>query len=117
MQNLLRRPQHLSVQVVQFQQKKSGLEKGALIELIPLKITEDDIKDGKLSDNIIYDKTSFIYQPNVDMSNIELDNWLLNEVDKISKRKDVKLNRIIYWRILEKNCTLIPRDTKWFNEV
>jgi len=100
-----------------FISKKSGLEKGALIELIPLKITEDDIKEGKLSDNIIYDKTSFIYQPKVDMSNIELDNWLLNEVDKISKRKDVKLNRIIYWRILEKNCTLIPRDREWFKEV
>jgi putative phage-type endonuclease len=99
-----------------FISKKSGLEKGALIELIPLKITEDDIKDGKLSDNIIYDKTSFIYQPKVDMSNIELDNWLLNEVDKISKRRDVKLNRIIYWRILEKNCTLIPRDKEWFKE-
>ena len=100
-----------------FISKKSGLEKGALIELVPLKITEDDIKDGRLSDNIIYDKTSFIYQPNVDMSNIELDNWLLNELDKISKRKDVKLNRIIYWRILEKNCTLIPRDKEWFKEV
>lgn len=96
---------------------KSGLEKGALIELVPLKIGEEDIKDGKIADKIIYDKTSFIYQPKIDMSNKELDEWLLNEVDKISRRKDVKLNRIIYWRILEKNCTLIMRDKEWFSQV
>ena len=96
---------------------KSGLEKGALIELVPLKIGEDDIKDGKIADKIIYDKTSFIYQPKIDMTNKELDEWLLNELDKISKRKDVKLNRIIYWRILEKNCTLIMRDKEWFSQV
>ncbi len=96
---------------------KSGLEKGALIELLPLKICDEDIKDGKIADKIIYDKTSFIYQPKIDMSNKELDEWLLNEVDKISRRKDVKLNRIIYWRILEKNCTLIMRDKEWFSQV
>jgi putative phage-type endonuclease len=96
---------------------KSGLEKGALIELVPLKISEEDIKDGRIADKIIYDKTSFIYQPKIDMTNKELDEWLLNELDKISRRKDVKLNRIIYWRILEKNCTLIMRDKEWFNQV
>ena len=96
---------------------KSGFEKGALIELVPLKIGEDDIKDGRIADKIIFDNTSFIYQPKIDMTSKELDEWLLNEVDKISRRKDVKLNRIIYWRILEKNCTLIMRDKEWFNQV
>lgn len=97
--------------------KKSGFEKGALIELVPLKIGEDDIKDGRIVDKIIFDNTSFIYQPKIDMTNKELDEWLLNEIDKISRRKDVKLNRIIYWRILEKNCTLIMRDKEWFSQV
>jgi putative phage-type endonuclease len=100
-----------------FISKKSGFEKGALIELIPLKISEEDIKDNKIADNIIFDKTTFIYQPKIDMTTIELDNWLLNELDKVSIRTDVKLNRIIYWRILEKDCTLILRDKDWFNEV
>ena len=96
---------------------KSGFEKGALIELVPLKLGEDDIKDGRIVDKIIFDNTSFIYQPKIDMTAKELDEWLLNEIDKISRRKDVKLNRIIYWRILEKNCTLIMRDKEWFNQV
>ena len=101
----------------EFLSLKSGFEKGALIELVPLKICDEDIKDGRITDKIIFDNTSFIYQPKIDMTNKELDEWLLNEVDKISRRKDVKLNRIIYWRILEKNCTLIMRDKEWFNQV
>jgi hypothetical protein len=48
------------------------------------------------------------------MTNKELNEWLLNKLDKISRRKDVKLNRIIYWRIF---CTLIMRDIKCFKQV
>ena len=48
------------------------------------------------------------------MTNKELKEWFLNKLDKISRRNDVKLNRIIYWRIF---CTLIIRDKKCFNQV
>jgi putative phage-type endonuclease len=96
--------------------KKTGLEKGALLEFIPTKISDDDIdiKTGSVKMSLIYDKASFIYPPKIDMSNSEIDKWILSELDK--KRDDVKLNRVIYWRILESSNTLILRDRAWFNE-
>ena len=96
--------------------KKTGLEKGALLEFIPTKISDDDIdiKTGNVKMSLIYDKASYIYPPKIDMSNNEIDKWILAELDK--KRDGVKLNRIIYWRILESSNTLILRDKVWFNE-
>ena len=35
-------------------------------------------------------------------------------MDKLSKKPNLRLNKIIYWRILERNCTLILRDNEWF---
>lgn len=96
--------------------KKMGLEKGALLEFIPTKISDDDIdiNTGAVKMSLIYDKASFIYPPKIDMSNNEIDKWILSELDK--KREGVKLNRVIYWRILESSNTLILRDKAWFNE-
>lgn len=96
--------------------KKTGLEKGVLLEFIPTKIDDNDIdiKTGNVKMSLIYDKASFIYPPKIDMSNNEIDKWILAELDK--KRDGVKLNRIIYWRILESSNTLILRDKVWFNE-
>lgn len=96
--------------------KKTGLEKGVLLEFIPTKISDNDIdiETGTVKMSLIYDKASFIYPPKIDMSNSEIDKWILAELDK--KRDGVKLNRVIYWRILESSNTLILRDTAWFNE-
>jgi putative phage-type endonuclease len=96
--------------------KKTGLEKGALLEFIPTKISDDDIdiKNGSVKMSLIYDKASFIYPPKIDMSNNEIDKWILSELDK--KREGVKLNRVIYWRILESSNTIILRDKTWFND-
>jgi putative phage-type endonuclease len=96
--------------------KKIGLEKGALLEFIPTKISDDDIdiKTGSVKMSLVYDKASFVYPPKIDMSNNEIDKWILAELDK--KRDDVKLHRVIYWRILESSNTLILRDKVWFNE-
>ena len=96
--------------------KKTGLEKGALLEFIPTKISDDDIdiKTGNVKMSLIYDKASYIYPPKIDMSNNEIDKWILSELDK--KRDGVKLNRVMYWRILESSNTPILRDKVWFNE-
>ena len=96
--------------------KKTGLEKGALLEFIPAKISDDDIdiKTGSVKMSLVYDKASFVYPPKIDMSNNEIDKWILSELDK--KRDGVKLNRVMYWRILESSNTPILRDKVWFNE-
>jgi hypothetical protein len=96
--------------------KKTGLEKGALLEFIPTKISDDDIdiKTGSVKMSLVYDKASFVYPPKIDMSNNEIDKWILSELDK--RRDGVKLNRVMYWRILESSNTVILRDKAWFND-
>lgn len=96
-----------------FLSTKYGLMRGVLIELIPTKLTENEYNEyGLPNDEVIYDKTSFLYPPKIDMTNDELDKWVLDELCKLSP--SVKLNRIVYWRLIEKNCTLILREKEWF---
>jgi hypothetical protein len=50
------------------------------------------------------------------MTQQELDLWIISELDKLSSRPEVKLNKIIYWRFNERNNTLIKRNKKWFSD-
>jgi hypothetical protein len=100
----------------EFKTKKYGLERGVLIELVPNKLDDSDYKENKLADETIYDKTSFLYQPKIDMSLAELDNWILTEINKLESKPNVRLHRVIYWRFIERNCTLIKRDKIWFEK-
>jgi putative phage-type endonuclease len=100
-----------------YKSKKYGLERGVIIELIPFKLGEDDYKlyQGKtyLADLTLWNKTTFLYPPKIDMSIKELDDWVLEQLENLDNT--VKVNRVIYWRLVEKNCTLILRDKKWFD--
>jgi len=48
------------------------------------------------------------------MSLKELDNWILTEINKLESKQNLRLHRVIYWRFIERNCTLIKRDKPWF---
>ena len=113
-----------------YKSQKWGLERGVVIELMPTKLDEPDYyeysvkretKDGDVYDkytgiknDAIYDKASFIYQPKLDMSLQELDAWIMSELDKLSSKPNLKLNKINYWKFIERNNTLIKRDKEWF---
>jgi len=116
----------------EYKSQKCGLERGVVIELMPTKLDEPeyyeysvrrDTKDGPVYDKFfgiknesIYDKASFLYQPKLDMSLKELDEWIMTELDNLNSKPNLKLNRIIYWRFIERNSTLIKRDKIWFNK-
>lgn len=95
---------------------KYGLERGIVIELMPTKMSEDDYTaNGQIKDTSVYNVASFLYPPKIDMSLKELDDWVLTELSNLQVNKPhLKLHRVIYWRLIETNCTLILRDRKWF---
>lgn len=97
-----------------FKSKKYGLERGVLIEMLPAKLTEEDYEDGKVKITTVYNQATFLYPPKIDMSLEELDNWLLTQIENM--KPTMKLNRVIYWRLIETNCTLILRDKDWFKD-
>lgn len=99
-----------------FKTKKYGLERGIVIELMPAKMSEDDYTaNGQIKDTSVYNVASFLYPPKIDMSLKELDDWVLTELSNLQVNKpNLKLHRVIYWRLIETNCTLILRDRVWF---
>ncbi len=99
-----------------YKTKKYGLERGIVIELMPAKLSEDDYTaSGQIKDTSVYNVASFLYPPKIDMSLKELDDWVLSELSNLQVNKPhLKLHRVIYWRLIENNCTLILRDRKWF---
>ena len=100
----------------EFLSKKTGFEKGILIELMPVKLPEEDFSENFVKDNIKYDKATFLYPPKLDLTNDEYNKWVMDELDKLYLKPHLRLNRVIYWKILERGCTLIKRDTEWFNK-
>lgn len=94
--------------IADYYSKKSSLEKGVLIELVPSSI------EGEVVGEELYAKATFIYPPKIDMTNSELDEWITLELD--TPREDVRINRTIYWRMLISSSTLIKRDVVLFNK-
>jgi hypothetical protein len=99
-----------------YKSSKYNLERGVLLEILPAKLEDDDYKNGIITENVIYDKATFVYPPKIDMTNDEIDKWILNELEILETKKIYRLNRIVYWRLIERNCTLIKRDKKWFED-
>jgi putative phage-type endonuclease len=95
--------------------KQYGKERGILLELLPTKLEDCDYTGSYIKKTTVYDKASFVYPPKIDMTQAELDNWILNELAKIQETNTTRLHRVVYWRLVERNCTLILRDKEWFN--
>lgn len=97
-----------------FKSKKYSNLRGVVIELIPNKLSECDYNEkGYYSDMTIWTKTKCLFPPKIDMNLKELDEWILSELSKLPW--GYTLHKLIYWRLIEQNCTLILRDREWFN--
>lgn len=86
---------------------KDNMEKGMLIQLIKREFSNN------ITDEIIYSRSKFMYPPKIEMSFVEYNNWLVEQLQKIPN--DYVFDRIIYWRINETKCVTIQRDRQWFN--
>jgi|SaaInlStandDraft_5_1057022.scaffolds.fasta_scaffold12564_2 putative phage-type endonuclease len=119
-----------------FKSKEKNLERGLLIEVLP-KILEpsdylEDNMDGYLKMQTLYDKAKSIFPPKLDLTLTEMDEWIEelkrklenNEIyDEIQDDKgDIistiyfGFHKVKYYRIIERNCTLIVKDDKWFED-
>ncbi|XWV26157.1 YqaJ viral recombinase family protein [Tupanvirus soda lake] len=91
--------------------KKTNLEKGCLIQLLPRNMLGKD--DPKMC---LYN-AKYIYPPRLHMTNDEIQKWISEEVLHFHKNEFSKkyvVDRIIYWRLAQVACNLIKADTKWF---
>jgi putative phage-type endonuclease len=93
-----------------------AVEKGCLIQILPLEcavlITSNP--------DIVFEKAKFIYPPNELLKSKSINDWdtyIANIVYSIKKDYPTYyLDKIIYWKLLNSNCSLIERDKSWFSE-
>lgn len=96
----------------QWLSNSTNFEKGVLIQLMPI----ENLTDKKMDyDNRIYNYAQFIYQPRINMTNNEIDFWLLNTIANLKEtHKGMVFESVKYWRLNASRNTTIKRDDLWF---
>lgn len=94
--------------------KQTGHEKGVVIQLLPI----EHVNNRSLEYNDrIYEYSEFIYQPRLDMTPLEIDQWVLHTLANLKNTHKGKVfERILYWRVMVTRCTTIKRDDEWFEK-
>ena len=96
-----------------FKSRKYKNLRGIIIEIIPNKLYECDYNEkGYYADMTIWTKTKCLFPPQIDMSMKELDEWIFFQLNNLPF--GYTLHNIIYWRLVEQNCTLVLRNKEWF---
>ena len=92
--------------------KMTGLEKGCLIQLLPLdklNLTGTDYEDA------IFSSAQFIHPTKLDMTPDDYKHWLDETIKNISDtHKGYGLDKIKYWYLDTSFCVTIYRDKEWF---
>ena len=92
--------------------RQTGHEKGAVIQLLPVDQVNNKTMEYK---DRIYNFASFIYQPKINMTPMEIDKWINNTLNDLNyTHKGFVFERIFYWRIDVSRNIDIQRDDKWF---
>lgn len=105
-----------------FRSISTGLEKGCLIQMLPLNKGSDVLDtDGNFSqmnyNKTVWEVADFIYPPKIEMTPAECDIWIASEIDKFNeKHPGYYFDRVVYWRLCKLGCVLIKRERDWFAE-
>lgn len=118
-----------------FRSKKVGLEKGCLIQLIPIEMVEKSKRSYKDYDEVVWNSSKFLYPPKIEMTPYQCDNWIANimsklhntefknGVAKLDSKNHVNFNpkkyafdKVIYWYINDSHNVTIQRDREWFKK-
>lgn len=106
-----------------FRSKTTGFEKGCLIQLLPKSIMNElDKNNEKEYLDKVYDYSKFLYPDKIEMSPDDCDKYIshtMSNFDSILKSKglsDYCFDKVIYWKLLDSECSEIERDDEWFKE-
>jgi putative phage-type endonuclease len=98
-----------------FRSKKTGFEKGCLIQLLP----SDKIvyNDDSSYNEIVYGHSIHIYPPHVEMTPYDCLRWIEHTKKELARtHPSYQIDKIIYWYLKESYNVTIKRDKKWFRQ-
>ena len=103
-----------------FRSKTTGMEKGAVIQLLPKNKYKDFVDESGKNDiymynQIMYEHAKIIYPPKIEMTPYEYDMWIAETMQEINNNyPEYSFDRIFYWKFEKTHCTTIYRDVEWF---
>lgn len=100
-----------------FRSKQYGFEKGCIIQLIPKGETND--RSNPNYDQMVYDKSKFIYPTKIEMTPYECDIWISEQLDNLKtdpKYSKYVFDKVIYWKLVFSRSETFLRDRKWFSD-
>jgi len=99
-----------------FRSLETGLEKGCVIQLLPMQI---DKTSKKSYEDIVYEQAIFIYPPKIEMSPYDVDKWISETVADYRNNENYKnyvIDKVIYWKLTVCKTITIKFDKEWFKE-
>jgi len=95
-----------------FRSLEHGKEKGVLIQLLPKdKVNEEN----KIQ--TIYDYARYIYPPEIEMTPFECDQFVIQKLLTLeTEYPDCVFDKVLYWKLIDSECTTVKKDMKWFSE-
>lgn len=90
--------------------KKTNLEKGPLIQLLPKKLINDDPLQCLYA-------AKYLYPPKMHMTIDEINKWIAESIIKFPEHafySDYVIDKVLYWRFRKISCHLIKANTEWF---
>lgn len=116
-----------------FRSKKTGFEKGCLIQLLPKSEIERSKRSLYEYEDVVFNHSKFLYPPKIEMTPYECDHWVastfsnfnnaeykdgvyvVDNKNKVSfNPSDYVVDKVLYWRLENSHCVTIHRDREWF---
>lgn len=94
--------------------KKTHLEKGCMIQLLPKKLINIQPED------ICLYSSKYIYPPKLHMTMEEIELFVAKETINFESNplsKEYRIDRVIFWRLTQVQCTLITANTEYFPSI
>jgi len=102
------------IDITNCKSKTNNLETGCVIQYIPIDKYTEDINE--LYNEIVYEESTFRYPPRLDMSVMDLTNWINKTKDEIvynEKNNKCCFDCVKYWRVNMTDCLLVKKDPLW----
>jgi len=103
-----------------FRSKKTGFEKGVLVQLLPKDKFFDKNSpefDEEKYNEAVYGSATFIHPTKIEMTPDDCKEWIKNTCDKVKDtHPQCYVDKVVYWYLNNSHNVMIPRDRKWFAE-
>lgn len=103
-----------------FRSKKTGFEKGVLVQLLPKDKVFDKISpdfDEEKYNEAVYASATFIHPTKIEMTPDDCKEWIKTTIENVPiAHPECRVDKVVYWFLNNSHNVMIPRDKEWFKK-